>query len=54
MKDKLVKHHKRKSYFAIRNIIIISLGVLFALSAVIVPVSISYVSSQNHTSQTDR
>ena len=54
MKDKLYKHGKKKSYFVVRKILIIALGLFFAASAVAVPVSVSYALIQSHATETQR
>ena len=41
MKDKLTKHHKKRSYFVVRNFLLILLAVSFSVAMVIVPVTVS-------------
>lgn len=41
MKDKLYKHHKKPSYFLLRNIFLIVLTLSFSAAAIVVPVTVS-------------
>ncbi len=45
MKDKLTKHHKKPSYFVLRNLLIIALAITFSVAAVAIPVSVSLSTS---------